>query len=97
VSTAAVLRNFDNMTRLPIYLLFGANPQFDWLSINSDLKRGTSQIVEFINYWEAEGFLSIHSIEWGIRPSWWDTTQTDGITTRALCEIAIADSISGRL
>jgi len=41
VSTAVILRNFSNMTRLPRFL-FGANPHLDWLSANSDVKQGTS-------------------------------------------------------
>jgi hypothetical protein len=41
VSTAVILRNFSNMTRLPRFYL-GANPHLDWLSKNSDVKQGTS-------------------------------------------------------
>ena len=37
VSTAVILRNFSNMTRLP-RVLFGANQHLDWLSTNSDVK-----------------------------------------------------------
>jgi hypothetical protein len=41
VSTAVILRNFSNMTRLP-RVSFGVNPHFVWLPTNSDVKKGAS-------------------------------------------------------
>ena len=40
-STAVILRNFSNMTRLPRFLFWG-EPHLDWLSMTSDAKQGTS-------------------------------------------------------
>jgi hypothetical protein len=40
-STAVILRNFNNMTRLP-RVLFEANPHLVWLSANSDVKQGAN-------------------------------------------------------
>jgi hypothetical protein len=41
-STAVILRNFTNMTRLPWISFYGGEPAFGSLSTNSDVKQGMS-------------------------------------------------------